>query len=69
MNPYLKIAFAAVVASYITPPMANKLARPEMDGHDAIMNLLTELGLTAAGTAAIFYALSTVTKAAPAGAA
>ena len=58
MNTYLKIGIAAVVASYITPTIANRLMRAELTGTDVLINAGINAAVAGGGAAAIYYALS-----------
>lgn len=57
MNVYLKIAAAAIIASYVSPKIANRFVRAELNESDAIINSAIIIGSNAA-TAAAVYALA-----------
>lgn len=57
MNPYLKIAAAAVIASYISPKIANRFTREELNEMDGYINTAVFIG-SHAGVAVGVYALA-----------
>ncbi len=57
MNPYYRIALAAIAATYITPKIINKFVRVEVTGTDTAVNDVTSGLITGVTTAAIFVGL------------
>ncbi len=60
MNPYLKIAAAAVIASYISPKIASRFVRPELNATDGVINTGIIVGSHAATAAGIYAAIGAV---------
>lgn len=57
MNPYVRIAIAAMAAVYLTPPIINRFVGPEVASSDVIKNDVIAGGVTGIVTAAVFVVL------------
>lgn len=63
MNPYVKIAIAAMAATYLAPAIINRFVVPEVGaaGDGATRNAITAAGITGFVAAAVFTVLSMAT--------
>lgn len=60
-NPYLRIAIASVVATYLAPTIVNKLIVPESSSSDTMRNTAMTAGVYGASTALVFVLLEMTT--------
>jgi cell division protein FtsX len=69
-NPFVRIALAGVLSSYVAPKVINRFVRVELNSTDEAINNATAIGITAGFTALGFVVLGMVTgKSLPAAAA
>lgn len=61
MNPYVKIAIAAMAATYLAPPIINRFVVPEVGDSGAMRNAVTTGGVVGFVTAAVFTILTMAT--------